>query len=62
MPPPAGVSMFPGKKARISRRWAERRFAKLVHFNDLPKGGHFAAWAQPAAFVDEQCARFRTLR
>ena len=62
MPVPAGVSMFPGEKARISKRWAEPRFAKLVHFNDLPKGGHFAAWEQPVAFVDELRATFRSVR
>ena len=62
MPVPAGVSMFPGEKARLSKRWAEPRFAKLVHFNDLPQGGHFAAWEQPVAFVDELRATFRSVR
>lgn len=59
---PTGISMFPGEKARISERWAAPRFAKLVHFNELPKGGHFAAWEQPAVFVDELRATFRTVR
>ena len=62
IPVPAGVSMFPGEKARISRRWAEQRFAKLVHFNELPKGGHFAAWEQPIAFLYELRATFRSVR
>jgi pimeloyl-ACP methyl ester carboxylesterase len=62
MPLPTGISMFPGEKARISKRWAEPRFAKLVHFNELPKGGHFAAWEQPAAFVDELRATFSKVR
>ena len=62
MPLPTGVSMFPGEKARISRRWAEPRFTKLVHFNELPKGGHFAAWEQLAAFVDELRATFSKVR
>lgn len=62
MPVPAGISMFPGEKARISRRWAAARFTKLVHFNELPKGGHFAAWEQPAAFVTELRATFEKIR
>lgn len=62
MPVPTGISMFPGEKARISERWAAQRFAKLVHFNDVSKGGHFAAWEQPAVFVDEMRATFRTVR
>lgn len=40
MPVPTGISMFSGEKARISKRWADARFAKLVHFNESPKGGH----------------------
>ena len=62
MPLPAGISMFPGEKARISQRWAASRIAKLVHFNELPKGGHFAAWEQPRAFVDEVRTTFREVR
>jgi pimeloyl-ACP methyl ester carboxylesterase len=62
MPVPAGISIFPGEKARISRRWAEARFNRLVHFNELAKGGHFAAWEQPAVFVEELRATFRRLR
>lgn len=59
---PAGISMFPGEQVRISRRWAERRFADLVRFNELDRGGHFAALEQPAAFADEVRATFRPLR
>ena len=62
MPPPAGVSMFPGEQVRISRRWAERRFAHVFHFNERDCGGHFAALEQPAAFADEVRATFRSLR
>lgn len=62
LPLPAGVSMFPGEQIRLSRRWAERRFARLVHFNELSHGGHFAALENPAAFVDEVRATFRSLR
>jgi microsomal epoxide hydrolase len=59
MPTPAGISMFPGEQLRLSRRWAERRFADLVHFNELEQGGHFAAMEQPAEFVAELRATFR---
>ena len=62
MPTPTGISMFPGEQIRLSRRWAERRFANLVHFNELARGGHFAALEQPAAFVDEVRATFRSVR
>ena len=59
---PTGISMFRGEQLRLSRRWAERRFSKLVHFNELGKGGHFAAMEQPQAFVDEVRATFQSLR
>jgi microsomal epoxide hydrolase len=62
MATPAGVSMFPGEQVRLSRRWAEARFANLLHFNELERGGHFAAMEQPAMFVDEVRATFRRLR
>lgn len=62
MPVPTGISMFPGEQGGISRRWAERRFAKLIHFNELDGGGHFAALEQPDLFVDEVRSTFRTLR
>lgn len=67
MPPtpmttPAAISMFPGEQLRLSKRWAERRFAQLVHFNELEQGGHFAALEQPAAFTDEVRAAFRFAR
>lgn len=62
MATPTGISMFPGEQMRLSKRWAERRFSKLVHFNELERGGHFAAMEQPALFVDEIRATFRQLR
>lgn len=62
MQTPAGISMFPREQIRLSRRWAERRFATLVHFSELERGGHFAALEQPAAFVAEVRASFRGLR
>ena len=62
MQTPTGISMFPGEQIRLSRRWAESRFDSLVHFNELDRGGHFAAMEQPAAFVDELRTTFRSLR
>ncbi|GGY97293.1 epoxide hydrolase family protein [Pseudoduganella plicata] len=62
MPTPAGISMFPGEQMRLSKRWAERRFANLVHFNEPARGGHFAAMEQPAVFVDEVRATVRAMR
>jgi epoxide hydrolase len=62
MPTPTGISMFPGEQLRLSRRWAESRFANLVHFNELDKGGHFAALEQPELFTVEVRAAFRNLR
>jgi epoxide hydrolase len=62
MKTPAGISMFPGEQVRLSRRWAERRFEKLVHFNELDRGGHFAALEQPKLFIDEVRQTFESLR
>ena len=59
---PAAISMFPKELVRISRRWAEKRFSNLVHFNELDRGGHFAALEQPALLVEEIRAGFRGLR
>ena len=62
MPTPTGISMFPGEQLRLSRRWAERRFARLIHFGEPDRGGHFAALEHPAAFTDEVRTTFRALR
>lgn len=59
---PSGISIYPREIVRASRRWAQRRFTDLRHFNELPKGGHFAALEQPATFVDEVRAFFRLVR
>jgi pimeloyl-ACP methyl ester carboxylesterase len=59
---PVGCSIYPREIFRTSRRWAEKRFAKLVHFNELEKGGHFAAFEQPETFVREVRECFRKLR
>lgn len=59
---PAGVSMFPKEIFRSSRRWVEERFTNLLHYNQLDKGGHFAAMEQPATFVDEVRTMFAKVR
>jgi pimeloyl-ACP methyl ester carboxylesterase len=59
---PAGMSIFPKEIFRASRRWAERRFTDIRHWNELAVGGHFAAFEQPALFVDEVRTFFQTVR
>ena len=59
---PTAISMFPKEQVRISRRWAERRFANLVHFNELDSGGHFPALERPVAFVTEVRSGFKDVR
>ena len=59
---PAGCSIFPKEIFRTSRRWAEKRFANLVYFNELDKGGHFAAFEQPEIYLKEVRACFRKMR
>ena len=44
------------------RSWVERAYPKLIHYNKLAKGGHFAAWEQPKLFTEELRAGFRSLR
>ena len=59
---PVAVSVFPDEIYAAPKNWAEKAFPKLIHFNRLAKGGHFAAWEQPAAFTAELRAAFRPLR
>jgi pimeloyl-ACP methyl ester carboxylesterase len=59
---PVAVSVFPDELFPAPKSWAERAYPKLIHYNKLPKGGHFAAWEQPELFVQEVRAGFRTLR
>jgi epoxide hydrolase len=59
---PVGCSIFPKEIFRPSRRWAERQFPDLRYWNELARGGHFAAFEQPEAFVGEVRAAFRALR
>jgi pimeloyl-ACP methyl ester carboxylesterase len=59
---PVAVSVFPDDIYAAPRSWAERAYSNLIHFNRLDKGGHFAAWEQPALFIQEIRTAFRSLR
>jgi pimeloyl-ACP methyl ester carboxylesterase len=59
---PVAVSVFPGEQYQAPRTWAERAYPNLIHYNRVPKGGHFAAWEQPQLFSQEVQAGFRSLR
>ena len=59
---PVAVSAFPDEIYTVPRSWAEKAYPKLVHYNRLEKGGHFAAWEQPDLLVAEIRAGFKTLR
>jgi pimeloyl-ACP methyl ester carboxylesterase len=59
---PVAVSVFPDEVYQAPRSWSERAYPKLIHYNKLDKGGHFAAWEQPQLFSEEVRAGFRPLR
>ena len=59
---PVAVSVFPDEIYAAPKTWTEQAYPKLIHYNRLPKGGHFAAWEQPQAFTDEIRDSFRSLR
>jgi pimeloyl-ACP methyl ester carboxylesterase len=59
---PVAVSAFPDEIYAAPKSWAVKAYPNLIYYNRLPKGGHFAAWEQPALFVDELRKAFRTLR
>jgi pimeloyl-ACP methyl ester carboxylesterase len=59
---PVAVSAFPDEIYTAPRSWAEKAYPRLIHYNRLPKGGHFAAWEQPTSFSEELRASFRTVR
>lgn len=62
IPLPAGVSMFPGEQVRLSRRWAEMRFADLRFFAEADRGGHFAAMENPQTLVEHIRSTFRQIQ
>jgi microsomal epoxide hydrolase len=59
---PAAVSIFPGEVYRPPRSWVQRAYSNLIYYNEVDKGGHFAAWEQPDLFCAELRNAFRTLR
>jgi pimeloyl-ACP methyl ester carboxylesterase len=59
---PVAVSVFPDELYPAPRSWAERAYPKLIHYNKLDKGGHFAAWEQPKLLSEEVRVGFRSLR
>jgi pimeloyl-ACP methyl ester carboxylesterase len=59
---PVAVSAFPDEIYQAPRSWTEKAYPKLIYYNRLPKGGHFAAWEQPELFTAELRTAFRTLR
>ncbi|MFF5991921.1 epoxide hydrolase family protein [Prauserella flavalba] len=59
---PTGCSIFPREVPRPSRRWAEKRYTDIRYWNELDRGGHFAAFEQPALFVNELRTFFRLVR
>jgi pimeloyl-ACP methyl ester carboxylesterase len=59
---PAAVSVFPGENYEAPRSWAERAYHKLIYYNRVAEGGHYAAWEQPLLFSEEVRAAFRPLR
>ena len=59
---PVGYSTFPGEIFRAPKSWVETSYPTLIYFNEVDKGGHFAAWEQPELFTTEIRAAFRSLR
>ena len=59
---PMGASIFPHEIIRLSRRWAARRYTNIQYWNELERGGHFAALEQPEVFVEEVRSFFRLVR
>jgi pimeloyl-ACP methyl ester carboxylesterase len=59
---PVAASVFPGEAYQAPRSWTERAYPNLIYFNEIDKGGHFAAWEQPQLFSEEVRAGFRSLR
>jgi pimeloyl-ACP methyl ester carboxylesterase len=59
---PVAVSIFPDDICPAPKSWAQRAYPKLIHYNKLEKGGHFAAWEQPKLFSEELRAGFKSLR
>ena len=59
---PVGFTTFPGEIWRTPRSWVEKAYPNVIYFNEVERGGHFAAWEEPELFSGEVRAAFRTLR
>ena len=59
---PVAVTVFPGEQYQAPRSWAEQAYPNLIYFNEVDRGGHFAAWEEPHFFAKEIRAAFRSLR
>jgi pimeloyl-ACP methyl ester carboxylesterase len=59
---PVGFTSFPGEIWRSPRSWVEKGYPNVIYFNEVDRGGHFAAWEEPELFSDELRAAFKTLR
>jgi pimeloyl-ACP methyl ester carboxylesterase len=59
---PVAFTVFPGEIFQAPRSWAERVYPNLVYFNEVDRGGHFAAWEEPDLFAAEIREAFRALR
>jgi pimeloyl-ACP methyl ester carboxylesterase len=59
---PFGFTTFPGEIWRTPRSWVEASYSNVVYFNEVDKGGHFAAWEEPELFTKEMRAAFNSLR
>ena len=59
---PVGFTVFPGEIVQAPRAWAEKVYPNLIYFNEVSRGGHFAAWEEPQLFSEEIRAAFRSLR
>jgi pimeloyl-ACP methyl ester carboxylesterase len=59
---PVAITVFPGEIYKAPRSWAQRAYPRLVYFNEVDKGGHFAAWEEPELFAREMRASFKSVR
>jgi pimeloyl-ACP methyl ester carboxylesterase len=62
VPLPVGFTTFPGEIWKTPRSWVEKSYPNVTYFNEVDKGGHFAAWEEPQLFSGEMRAAFRSLR
>ena len=59
---PVAITVFPEEVYRSPETWARRAYPNLIYFNEVDRGGHFAAWEEPQLFAAELRAAFRSLR